>query len=132
MTSDFLWMFGFYAVLTVVPASLRIWKKITCRTPVKAVCVARRERFGRGRMRCYHCDYNFHCEGKRHTVTIICTRRTDRKVGDVRTLYVNAPRCTQYFIPHDPNDYTWAFVSIGISALVIPVIAAWIYKHINP
>lgn len=83
-------------------------------------------------MRHYHCDYSFHCEGKRHTVTIICTRRTDRKVGDVRTLYVNAPRCTRYFIPHDPNDYTWVFVTIGISALVIPVIVAWIYKLINP
>ena len=132
MTSEWLCIFGFFAALTVVPASLRIWKKLSCRTPVKAVCVARKERCGRGSWVHYVCDYNYHYEGKRHTVRLIYSRRTDRPVGDVRTLYVNAPRCTQYFIPHDPDDPTWGVVTIGISALVIPLVVAWIYKLINP
>jgi hypothetical protein len=131
VTSEWLWLSAFFAALIVFPSSLRTWKKFSCRTPVKAVCVARKERFGKSGVH-FFCHYNYFYEGKLHTVTIICSRRTDRKVGDVRTLYVNAPRCTQYFIPHDPNDFTWVFVTIGISALVFPVIIAWIYMLINP
>jgi hypothetical protein len=131
VTVEWLWLSVFFAALIVLPAFLRIWKKLSCRTPVKAVCVSRKERFGKGGVR-FHCKYNYCYEGKQHTVTITCSRRTERKVGDVRTIYVNAPRCTLYFIPHDPNDLTWALVTIGVSALVFPVVIAWICKLINP